>query len=64
MKKGRKAQSPGRAERPALEASHGRPTAPHGHPLSRAKPEGRAHPAERKAKHKRPPGDGERDGAA
>jgi hypothetical protein len=29
------------------------------HPLERAKPEGRAHPAERKVKHKRPPSDGE-----
>ena len=33
-----------------------RPAAPHGHPLTQAKPEGRAHPAERKAKHKQPPG--------
>ena len=47
-----------REERP-LVASTRKPTAPHGHPLSRAKPEDRAHPAERKAKHKRPPGDGE-----
>jgi hypothetical protein len=36
-----------------------KPVAPPGHPLARAKPEGRAHPAERKVKHKRPPGDGE-----
>jgi hypothetical protein len=36
-----------------------KPVAPHGHPLSRVKPEDRAHPAERKAKHKRRPGDGE-----
>jgi hypothetical protein len=36
-----------------------KPASPPGHPLSRAKPEGRAHPAERKVKHKRPPGDGE-----
>ena len=32
---------------------------PTGHPLPRAKPEDRAHPAERKSKHKRPPGDGD-----
>ncbi len=31
-----------------------KPIAPPGHPLTRAKPEERAHPAERKAKHKRP----------
>lgn len=30
-----------------------------GHPLTRAKPEERAHPAERKVKHKRPAGDAE-----
>ena len=29
-----------------------KPVAPPGHPLTRAKPEERAHPAERKAKHK------------
>ena len=44
-----------REERP-LFASVRKPVAPHGHPLSRAKPEDRAHPAERKAKHKRRPG--------
>ena len=43
-----------------LLASVRKPVAPPGHPLSRAKPEDRAHPAERKAKHKRrPAGDGE-----
>lgn len=48
-----------RDERP-LFATARKPDAPHGHPLSRAKPEDRAHPAERKAKHKqRPAGDGE-----
>ena len=36
-----------------------KPLAPPGHPLTRAKPEERAHPAERKAKHKRPPGEPE-----
>ncbi|HEY0097924.1 MAG TPA: hypothetical protein VGB76_03120 [Pyrinomonadaceae bacterium] len=30
-----------------------KPVAPPGHPLTRAKPEERAHPAERKVKHKR-----------
>ena len=49
-----------REEQRPLFASTRKPAAPHGHPLSRAKPEDRAHPAERKAKHKRPPaGDGE-----
>ncbi len=32
-----------------------KPTAPPGHPLSRAKPDELARPAGRKAKHKRPP---------
>jgi hypothetical protein len=39
-------------ERPVFEAIR-KPLPPPGHPLSRAKPEERAHPAERKAKHKR-----------
>ncbi|HEX6183297.1 MAG TPA: hypothetical protein VFZ44_05250 [Pyrinomonadaceae bacterium] len=47
-----------REERTLLDTVR-KPVAPPGHPLSRAKPEGRAHPAERKVKHKRPPGDGE-----
>ena len=46
-----------REERPLFDSTR-KPVAPHGHPLSRAKPEDRAHPAERKAKHKRRPGDG------
>jgi hypothetical protein len=33
-----------------------KPVAPPGHPLSRAKPEDIARPAQRKAKHKRRPG--------
>jgi hypothetical protein len=50
----------GRREERPLFSSTRKPVAPHGHPISRAKPEDRAHPAERKAKHKRPPGgDGE-----
>jgi hypothetical protein len=38
-----------------------KPVAPPGHPLSHAKPDEVARPAQRKAKHKRPPdtGDGE-----
>ncbi|HVF54682.1 MAG TPA: hypothetical protein VM934_00950 [Pyrinomonadaceae bacterium] len=47
-----------REERPVFDAIR-KPIAPPGHPLSRAKPEQRAHPAERKAKHKQPPRDGE-----
>ena len=34
-----------------------KPLAPPGHPLTRAKPEARAHPAERKVKHKRRAGE-------
>ena len=59
MKKTGRKQSARREERP-LSAPPRPPAAPHGHPLERAKPEDRAHPAERKAKHKRrPAGDGE-----
>jgi hypothetical protein len=39
-------------ERPVFDAIR-KPVAPPGHPLSRAKPEERAHPAKRKVKHKR-----------
>jgi hypothetical protein len=39
------------AERPLFDAIR-KPLAPPGHPLTRAKPEERAHPAERKIKHK------------
>ena len=50
----------GRREERPLFATARKPAAnTHGHPLTRAKPEDRAHPAERKAKHKRRPGDGE-----
>jgi hypothetical protein len=41
------------AERPLFEAIR-KPIAPPGHPLGQAKPEERARPARRKAKHKRP----------
>ena len=48
-----------REERPLFDSIR-KPVAPPGHPLARAKPEDRAHPAERKAKHKRrPAGDAE-----
>ena len=47
-----------REERTLLDTVR-KPATPPGHPLSRAKPEGRAHPAERKVKHKRRPGDGD-----
>ena len=60
MKTNAKKQAAGRAPRPISDPFR-KPVARPGHPLTRAKPEGRAHPAERKAKHKRPPGDGEGD---
>jgi hypothetical protein len=55
VKTNAKQQATGRAPRPALDPVR-KPAARPGHPLTRAKPEERAHPAERKAKHKRPPG--------
>jgi hypothetical protein len=58
MKKTARKRQAAREERP-LFAPAPKPSAPQGHPLSRAKPEDRAHPAERKAKHKRRPADGE-----
>jgi hypothetical protein len=45
-----------RGARPLSDASR-KPLAPLGHPLTRAKPEQRAHPAERKVKHKRRAGE-------
>jgi len=56
MKKHGRKQSPPRESRPAS-ASVRQPAATPGHPLTRAKPEERAHPAERKVKHKHRPGD-------
>lgn len=56
MKKTESKQSGKREERPLFDSTR-KPATPPGHPLSRAKPEGRAHPAERKVKHKRQPGD-------
>lgn len=42
------------AGRPVFDSIR-KPVAPPGHPLGHAKPEERARPAMRKAKHKRPP---------
>lgn len=58
MKKNSKKATPRREARPLFDAIR-KPVAPPGQVLSRAKPEERAHPAERKVKHKRPPADGE-----
>ena len=58
MKKQARKQSRVREERP-LFASIRKPVAPPGHPISRAKPEDRAPPAEGKAKHKSRPDGGE-----
>ena len=58
MKKNGSKRSSPRTARTQLSAAP-RPANPHGHPLTRSKPEDRAHPAERKAKHKRRAGDSE-----
>ena len=58
MKKTESKRAGKREDRPLFDSIR-KPLAPPGHPLSRAKPEGRAHPAERKVKHKRRPGDAE-----
>ena len=58
MKKNDKSQPRTRAGRTQLTAAR-KTAAPHGHPLTRSKPEDRAHPAERKAKHKSRPGGAE-----
>jgi hypothetical protein len=55
MKKNGTRQPPTR-EALTQSATNRRPAAHPGHPLTRAKPEERAHPAERKVKHKRRPG--------
>ena len=52
MKSAAKKQTPKGGARPIF-SSIRKPIAPPGHPLTRAKPEERAHPAERKVKHKR-----------
>jgi hypothetical protein len=54
MKKNGSKQSPTREARSLLSTAR-KPAAAPGHPLTRAKPEERAHPAERKVKHKRRP---------
>lgn len=54
MKTNAKKRAARRGERPVFDSIR-KPVAPPGHPLTRAKPEERAHPAERKAKHKRAP---------
>ncbi|HEX8475056.1 MAG TPA: hypothetical protein VF666_13585 [Pyrinomonadaceae bacterium] len=54
MKKNSKKTSKQTEARPLFDVIR-KPVAPPGHALSRAKPEERAHPAERKVKHKRPP---------
>ena len=57
MKKNGKSQTPTPRAARAQQDEARKPAAPHGHPLTRSKPEDRAHPAERKAKHKRRPGE-------
>jgi hypothetical protein len=54
VKTNAKKHSKGAAARPVFDSIR-KPSAPPGHPLTQAKPEERAHPAERKAKHKHPP---------
>jgi hypothetical protein len=44
-----------RKRKPSIISSIRRPLAPPGHPLTQAKPDVRAHPAGRKAKHKQRP---------
>ena len=61
MKKGEKRESRPQNAR-AASGPPRRPAAPPGHPLTRAKPEERAHPAERKAKHKQRPRAGDAGG--
>jgi hypothetical protein len=54
MKKSVHKTSKSKSERPIFSTIR-KPQAPPGHPLSQAKPEERAHPAGRKAKHKQRP---------
>lgn len=51
MSKGDRKGASKRGARPVFDSIR-KPLAPPGHPLTRAKPEERAHPAERKVKHK------------
>ena len=55
MKSAVKKQPPQGSARPVFDTIR-KPVVPPGHPFKQAKPEDRAHPAERKAKHKRPIG--------
>jgi hypothetical protein len=59
-KKGKVARKK-KAPRPVFEGIR-KPSAPPGHPMSHAKPEEKARPALRKAKHKRKPDTSELDG--
>jgi hypothetical protein len=54
MKKPERKPSTSKDEHPVFNTIR-KPQAPPGHPLSQAKPEERAHPAGRKAKHKQRP---------
>ena len=58
MKKSSQKQSRRVEARPVSDSVR-KPLAPPGHPINQAKPEERAHPAERKVKHKRRPDGGE-----
>ena len=58
MKKTAAKQPSKGAARPTQTTTHQSLTQP-GHPLDRAKPEERAHPAERKVKHKHRPDEGD-----
>jgi hypothetical protein len=57
MKKNGKSQTGAEHAARTQAADARKPASPHGHPLTRSKPEDRVHPAERKAKHKRRPGE-------
>ncbi|HEX8176962.1 MAG TPA: hypothetical protein VF543_17865 [Pyrinomonadaceae bacterium] len=61
MKKSETKPSKSKSERPVFSTIR-KPQAPPGHPLSQAKPEERAHPAGRKAKHKQRPSPADSDG--
>jgi hypothetical protein len=61
MKKSEQKSSKSKDERLVFNSIR-KPQAPPGHPLGQAKPEERAHPAGRKAKHKQRPGPTDSDG--
>lgn len=60
MKKSRQKHGKKAIERPVFDAIR-KPLAPPGHPLTHAKPDERARPAMRKAKHKRRPEAGDEE---